>query len=121
MAHKNIWKDQTLYRVFTDKVSGEEILNSNLKLQGDARFDDIKCIINDFSNITAFEINEDDIEYFVAMDNASALSKSRLKIAIVATDKDLLSFVYLYCAKMEDSPYECRLFDDINSVQEWAS
>ncbi len=120
MAYQYIWKEHILYRVFTEDISGDEVLNSNLELQGDARFDDIKCLINDFSNISQFTLNVNDIDHFVAIDNASALSKKRLNIAMIATNQELLSWIYLYCAKMESSPYQCRLFDNIQSAQEWA-
>jgi hypothetical protein len=107
--------------VFTDKTSGEEILRSNLVLQGDSRFDDITYVINDFTQIVEFEVSDLDINKIVTIDHVAAISNPKLKIAIVATLESLLAWVHLYCEKMQDSPFECKIFDNLNDAYKWVS
>lgn len=121
MAYQNIWEEKGLCRIFTDKISGEEILTSNLSLHGDPRFDGIKYVINDFTKITEFEVSDLDITKIVIVDNVAAVSNSYLKIAIVAMLDPLLIWVQLYLERMQDSTFECAIFDNLNDAYKWVS
>lgn len=121
MAYQNKWGEKGLCRIFTDKVSGDDILDANLALHGDSRFDDISYIINDFSQIVDFQLSGMDIVKVATIDNVAALSKARLKIAIVATTDAVLDWVNLYCEKMVESPYECEIFSNLDCAYQWVS
>ena len=119
MPHHLIWEEKGLYRKFIDSVSGEEVLNSILAIQGDARFDSIRYVVNDFSQIIDFEVSDLDIKKIVIVDNVAAMTNPNIKIAIVATYEPLLQWIELYCEKMEDSLYECKIFDNIDEAYQW--
>lgn len=121
MSYTNKWEKEGLYRIFTDKISGEEVLRSNLAIQGDARFDDIKYVLNDFTQTVEFEISDMDVNKIVATDGVAAISNARLKIAIVATLESLLDWIHLYCEKMQGSPFECNVFTNLDDAREWVS
>ena len=121
MSYQNIWKENVLHRTFSEKTSAKEVLDSNLLIHGDSRFDRINYIINDFTQIDDFEVTEPEVREIVAIDNAAVNSKPRLKIAIVATLQPLLEWINLYCKKMESSSYECKIFSDKDDAHEWTS
>ena len=121
MAHLNKWEDKGLYRQFTNNVTGREVLNINLTIQGDPRFDDIKYVINDFTQITDFDFSDIDIKRLVVTDNAAAKSNPNLKIALILTLEPLLEWANLYCEYMKDSPYICEIFDNISDARKWVS
>ena len=121
MSYKNIWKENVLHRTFSEKTSAKEVLDSNLLIHGDSRFDRINYIINDFTQIDDFEVTEPEVREIVAIDNAAVNSKPRLKIAIVATLQPLLEWINLYCNKMESSSYECKIFSDKDDAHEWTT
>jgi len=120
VAHSNTWEDAGLYRVFKDKISDDEVLKSNLSIQGDERFDCIKYVINDFTKMTDFEISDTGIHKIAAIDNVAAISNPNIKIAIVSTHEVFLSWVSLYVETMKGSPFECQIFDDVDSAYDWA-
>ncbi|MFW2372445.1 MAG: hypothetical protein ACN4GM_04935 [Gammaproteobacteria bacterium] len=121
MSHQNTWEENGLYRKFSDKISGEEILTSNLAIHGDARFDDIRYVINDFTQVVKFEAAEIDILKIATIDNVGAISNSYLKIAIVATSESVLDWIHQYCKQMQDSPLECKIFESVNDAYGWVS
>ena len=121
MAFEIIWKGNGLHRVFTDKTSGDEVLRSNLRIHGDSRFDDIGYVINDFTQVLEFEISHFDINRIVAVDNAAALSNASLNIAIVATLEPLLDWIHVYGEKMQDSPFNCKIFDNVHDAYQWCT
>lgn len=119
MPYQNKWEEVGLHRTFTGTISGQEVLTANLSIQGDPRFDDINFVLNDFTAIDGFDVTEIDISKIVATDNAAAISNPNLKIAIVATDKSLLEWIYMYLGKMETSPYQCQIFHNKNDALTW--
>jgi len=121
LPYKNNWKDNGLDRVFSTMTTGKEILESNLALHGDSRFQSIKYIINDFSAVVDFNVTDHDIEIISTIDNVSAASKDELKIAIVATNEDLIKWIYLYLEKMEGSLYECQIFNQYDDALQWVT
>ena len=121
MSFINNWEDNGLHRKFTGEITGQEILESNLSIQGNPRFDHIKYVLNDFSSITEFEITSADVNIISTIDNVAAISKKSLKIAIVADDKNLLKWINEYLKMMQGSPYATALFSSNDDALKWAA
>ena len=121
MAHLNKWEGKGLYREFKGNIAGREILNINFTIQCDPRFDKIKYVINDFTQITDFHFSDMDINGLVISDNIAAKSNPRLKIALIVTLEPLLKWADLYCEHMKGSPYICEIFDNISDAEKWVS
>lgn len=121
MSHQNTWEENGLYRAFTDRITGDEILSSNLTIHGDSRFDEIKYVINDFTRIVEFAAAEIDVLKISTIDNVAARSNAYLKIALVATSEPLLHWIHQYCKQMQDSPLECKSFNHLDDAYEWVS
>ena len=121
MSHLNKWESNGLYRGFSNKITGEEVLKINLDIQGDPRFDDIRYVINDFTGIVDFDISDSDIEKIVAMDNAASKSNPKIKIALISIFEPLLVWINNYCDAMQGSRYECKIFDNTQDAYKWVS
>ena len=127
MTHQNNWQENGLCRVYSGKVSGDEVLSSNLVIQGDPRFADIKYVINDFTRITEFIVGKVDIlniaasDSIAAIDNISSHSNPVLKIAIVAVFEPLLEWINLYIETMQGSPLQCKFFPSIDEAYTWVN
>ena len=113
MAYKNEWKEKGLHRQFTGVITGREVLKSNIYIQGDERFDDIKYVFNDFTQIEGFEISDINIAEIAAIDNVAAIHSHKLKIIILATNKDFLEWADHYLTHMDESPFDVVIFEDM--------
>ena len=120
-AHSNDWETLGLYRKFTDKVTGQEILTSNLELQRDPRFYDINFVLNDFTPIIDFDITNIDITKITVMDNVALKGNPNIKIAIVATLELFRKWVEIFVDTMKGTPFECTLFDSVEDARKWIS
>lgn len=85
MTVKYEWQEKGLYRKFTDTVNGDEILGDNLKLQGDARFDNIRYVINDFTKVVDFNFTDLDVHKISVTDKVASISNPKIKIALIST------------------------------------
>ena len=121
MSYHNHWEEKGLYRVFSNKISGEEILRSNLELHGHPRFTRLGYVINDFLNIAEFEISNLDVLKVSTLDNVATQTNDQIKIAIVATDEALLHWIHQYMKQMTDSPYPCKIFATVDDAQQWVA
>ena len=121
MAHQNEWEDLGLYRIFTNKVTGAEILTSNLELQGDHRFDEITYVLNDFTQIDDFDVTDIDLNKIAVMDDVAAKSNPDIKIAIVATLEPFREWAEIFVELMKDTPFACTLFDSVEDARKWIS
>lgn len=119
MPHNNTWEEQGLYRLFSGVVSGEEILRSNFDVQVDPRFQKIKYIINDFSEVTGVNLDAGHTEIFAKTDDIIANSKGRLKIALLVSQKELLPLAENYKNLMNGKLFECKIFPTIATARDW--
>lgn len=121
MAVQNNWEDKGLYRVFSGNISGREVLQANLAIQGDARFDNINYVVNDFLKIDGFDIDDSDISIIASTDNVAAVSNPNIKIAVVATLEPFLVWVRRYMEAMQDAVYPTELFSNLDDAYLWVN
>ena len=121
MSHLNKWEREGLYREFSNKISGEEVLKFNLEIQGDSRFDDIRYVINDFTNIVDFDFSDLDVQKIAAIDNAASKSNPDIKVALISNSDPLLVWFNNYCDAMKGSKYVCKIFANTDDAYEWVS
>ena len=121
MAIENIWENRGLFRNFTEKITATEILSFNLTIQGDARFDTLRYVINDFTHLSDFVGSENDIEAIAAIDDAASMSNPYIKVAIISTSESFLAWANFYCTKMENTSYDCKIFANKNDAYDWVN
>lgn len=119
MPYKNTWEQRGVYRVFSGKITGEEILEAVQKVEADARFDKIKYVINNFLDVTEIDVSPKDIKIIAAIDTAAALSNSDIKIAQLATDPQIAALNVLYSEAAGSSPYPTKVFHTLEDARKW--
>jgi len=115
------WEATGLYRIFTGKINGNEVLGDNLKLQGNARFDDIKYVINDFTQIVDFDFYDLDVQKISINDKVASKSNPYIKIALISAHEPLLKWLRSYADSMEGSIYKCDIFDNTDDAYKWVT
>jgi hypothetical protein len=120
MPHTLNWGDGGLFRTFTGTVTGTEIIDSNLMMHGDRRFDDIKYVVNNFSEMEDCLISEEELIILKTVDDVAALTNKDLKIAIIMTNEAFIPLARFYCEAMREAAYEADLFANLNEAHQWA-
>ncbi|MDH5601707.1 MAG: hypothetical protein OEY78_10435 [Gammaproteobacteria bacterium] len=116
MPYTNEWNTKGLRRTFNGPITGTEVIVSNFNIQNDERFNKIDYVLNDFTEIESFNISDFHISQISAMDHFSEPANNRLKIIIVTTDENFLKFVNMYLTQMQDSSFDCVVFNDMESA-----
>ncbi|MDD5248742.1 MAG: hypothetical protein PHY45_07145 [Rhodocyclaceae bacterium] len=118
MAFDIVWEARGAYKKFCGHVADDELLQSVRELHGDARFDDVRYVINDFLPIDSFAIAADTVLYIAAIDHAAARSNANIKIAVVTTDPQAAALAELYIASPLHA-YPTRVFATLAEARAW--
>ncbi|NWF37075.1 hypothetical protein [Mariprofundus sp. KV] len=121
MPYTNNWRPNGLHRIFTGKVSGDEILTSNLEIHTDVRFKHIAYIINDFSEITGHSIESSHTEAYASTDVMISRTKHQLKIALLVPQPNQLELAHSYCELMREELFECAVFQSAEDAHCWVN
>ncbi|MEJ2142238.1 MAG: hypothetical protein P8Y24_07760 [Gammaproteobacteria bacterium] len=119
MSYKNIWEQHGIYRLFSGKLAGKELLESIQQVEADARFDSVRYVINNFLDVTEIDISPKDIKIIAAIDIAAALSNPHIYIAQVATDPQIEKLNELYSSVAGKSPYPTKVFNNLEDARKW--
>ena len=112
------WEQSGVYRAFFDRADCDEFMQSLKEVHGDARFDDIRYVINDFTACTEIVFDAEAIREMSAMDMAASVSNPRIRIAIVGASEFVKAGIEAYMAKGL-SPYPIQLFASLDEARRW--
>ena len=119
MKDKTTWVAGGVLITLSEQLTGKELFQLNEKVYSDSRFDNIRYQLWDLTSVTEFNANIEDMAIIAAHDRAAALSNSRMKVAIVATDEMAQTIITFYNAEMFQSPWESKIFDSMADAQQW--
>ena len=119
MPFTNTWETDGLYRKFTGVISGEEILASNFELHVEPRFQKIKYVINDFTDITGHSIETGHTKIYATTDEIISNTKGKLKIALIVIQDPLIPLANSYRDQMVGKLFECEIFKTLDKARQW--
>jgi hypothetical protein len=120
LPHSTQWDDNGVVWKYWGIVTGDELLESNQEIYGDARFDAMKYQVVDLTAVERFDVNEDDMMVVAANDKAAARSNPNVRVAIVASDSTILQLSRIYGAATA-ATWKQRFFETTAAARSWAS
>ena len=121
MSYKIEWHDSLNICKFSGDTNGTEIEECNDIVHGDAKFDDLRCSIWDFGDVEDFDFTVEQCIRIAALDTAAAKTNPRINVAIIATKDIVETIINLYEAEMLSSPWETRVFKNMDEALSWCS
>lgn len=118
MGFEIVWEARGACKRFFGHVSDDELMDAVADIEGDARFDELRYVINDFLQVDSFGVTEETVLAISAIDAAAALSNPHIKIAVVATDSQIQTLAELYAASPWNA-YPTEIFSTIEAARAW--
>jgi len=106
-------------RTFFGQLTSDDLFNSMIEIEGDARFDRLRHAISDFIAVTSDELTEVHVVEHAAIDRAAAYTNPDLVISIVATDQRILELAASYVASRL-APYAVKTFPTLADARRYA-
>jgi len=119
MPYETTWKSRGVIWTYTGLVTGSDILQSNLEIYGDPRFDDLAYQLVDLSQAEGFAIEEIHMRKIAHLDMAAARSNPRVIIATAAHSERAKEITEIYRKYAAESPWKLRSFDNVEDAKAW--
>lgn len=113
------WETHGVYRQYHGHIGGDELLTSVQRVESDARFDGLRYVINDCLGVLGIDIPDTTIHLLAAIDQAAALSNPNIRIAVVATDRQIQALSQLYAGTQRG--YPLAVFPDLAAARAWVA
>lgn len=123
MVYAIVWNSKGAITRFTGKVGIEEINQANNEHYGDARYDEIKYQLFDFTEADLSSIAADDAKYPAAYDKAATIYKFYLRVAMVVADDytQALCEEYIKLSQRYNSGWEFGVFSTLKEALTWCN
>lgn len=119
MAYEQLWEPDGVVRKFSGKVSAREFINSVEQVQGDARFDDARYVINDFSLVTEHGLSEEALTEAAILQYGAYASNPNCRVVFVTTDALLAGLVKDSQATSQLKSYQTEVLPTLTEARDW--
>ncbi|MBL4584306.1 MAG: hypothetical protein JKX83_06795 [Pseudomonadales bacterium] len=111
---------QLLWVKYQDMVYGQELLDTTLALSGDRRFEELRYILSDWSEIKKTNISTSHVTELAAYIAAIAETNQRIKNATVTSkDEAGQSLAVFYQHLTEEISWDVDFFSSALEAREW--
>ena len=113
------WNADTVIWTYTGRLTGEEILQSNMDIYGDERFDTLRYQIVDLRGVEEFVVNKHQMHQIAHLDRAAAYTNPRIRVAVVTNAQEGESITNSYIEQASDSHWPTHTFYDLDKALTW--
>lgn len=110
------WEPRGVVRAMTGEIGADELLESVADLQNDPRFDQLRFLVEDFSEVESVQLDEAGLDMVIATTIGAAFSNPHIRIAVVATTPPVRSLARQFA---EHSPYVTQIFQTLAAARVW--
>ena len=118
MSYEIVWEPRGVVKRFFGQLTSNDMMLSVAETEGDARFDDLRFVINDFLGVSDVMSSHRDVEEIAAIDSIAAMTNPRIRVAIVTT----LPIVVEMAEGYINSPlnkYPTKMFQTLEDARTW--
>lgn len=121
MAIELDWESERLLCMrYTGMVHGRELLSTTLEISGDQRFDDLRYILSDWSNIKKTDISVDDVRVLAAYIKSMSKINGKIKNAtVVSKDEAGQALASFYKHLTRDAAWDVDSFNTSEAARSW--
>lgn len=119
MPYEAIWEDKGIYWKYQGILTGDDLLQSNMNIYGDSRFDNLRYQLVDMLDVESFDVETEAMEAVTAMDEAASQTNPSLIIAVVSAHIQAKQLVELYETTTGGAPWETEIFESVEEARAW--
>jgi hypothetical protein len=119
MSYEAIWEEKGIYWKYKGILTSDDLLQSNISIYGDSRFDKLRYQLLDMLDVESFDVDTEAMEEVTVMDVGASQTNPRLIVAVVATHVQAKRLVELYENTTGSAPWETDLFESVEEARVW--
>lgn len=118
MAYRITYEPKGAYKRFHGFVTFAEFVRSAEEVQGSSGFDDFLYTINDFTDVTDFDVQASHVDHVAALTTGSRLTNDRILIAVITADPRIRALTEQF-SKSSPRISETRIFATLAEGRAW--
>ena len=119
MAYELIWEPDGIHKQFSGFVTGREFIESVENVQADPSYDDIRYVINDFSEVNGHEVSEDVLVQLAAINYGAYSSNPNCRIAFVTKDDEFAHRIKKTLMAPDLISYQTEVCPSVPDARDW--
>ena len=119
MPYETKWEEKGIYWKYSGILTGDDLLQSNMGIYGDSRFDKLHYQIIDMLDVETFDVDTETMEEVTAMDLGASQSNPNLIVAVVANHIQAKRLVEIYETTAGGAPWETEIFETVKDARIW--
>lgn len=118
MGYSLEWECSGVVKRYHGQVNAAELVEPVVSTQSDARFDQLRYVINDFLGVQGMACTQDDIDVIAAHDMGAAVTNPNIRIAMVTCQPDVIALIQRYL-QATGEVYPTRIFPTLAEARAW--
>ncbi len=119
MPYQIEWNADTVIWTYTGRLTGDELLQSNMDIYGDERFDKLRYQIVDLRQVEDYVVEDHHMRKIAHLDRAAALTNPRIRVAVVTRGPEGVRMNDTYSRQAPDSHWKTHTFEDFDEAMQW--
>lgn len=119
MSFKLNWINNNIVITFHDELNSEQLHEADNAIYGDARFDNMKYQIFDFTHVTKINLSHAEVEIISVLDKNATRWNNSVKVASVTSNNYMREMVDIYTKGMRETNWISKTFDTIEQAKKW--
>ena len=118
MGYSLEWERIGVVKRYHGQVSAAELVEPVVATESDARFEQLRYVINDFLDVQGMSCTQDDIDLIAAHDMGAAVTNPNIRIAFVTCRPDLIALIQRYL-KAANEVFPSGIFPSLAEARAW--
>ena len=121
MCYTIKWSDRGVIWTYAGVLTGNALIESNLAIYNDPRFETIDYQIVDLRGVEEFRVLSQHMEKVAALDVAASKLNSHIRVAVVSPVVTGRHMTRTYTENTPENHWETQVFDDYAAAYQWAT
>ncbi len=121
MPYELIWEDRGVLWRFRDVVTGDELVQANLDIYSNSRFESMEYELAIFLDSVVFEASTETVRLVAELDASASKRNPKVLLAIVASQMVIRGLANLYRLQSEvaGSTWKTEFFETEEEARRW--
>lgn len=120
MPYTTKWTNRGVVWTYSGILTGAELIQSNIEIFGDPRFQELKYQIVDLCGVTDFRVMKSHMKALADLDASAAKENPDIRVAVISHEPTGESMNRSYTEQVSETHWETRVFRYFDEGYAWA-
>jgi len=119
MTSRLVWEPEGVLAIHADTLASGDFLDTVRRIQSDARFDEARYVIHDFSAVSGHDIGKATLTELAVLHYGARVSSPNCRIVFVTVDPLLAAEIRRVLGVGDLTSYQCEVRPTLIDARDW--